>query len=213
MDDADRLFVHGNANPMKFGWWSIRSSAGEPPDPKRIEDAAALLGRSVFFIDEKGHECEIIGAAISATGDIAYVESRAKDVGFNRYGFNQRQIDVSIRVHLIDRSGNHNASDIESYNPFFGCDVRFFEWLDHIAALIYREKHWTFACRFGDIWPPKFVKIEDDWIINGNVLGYIGYREEVVRRLTFPHLDVLAAIPATEAAGLGLLPTHPKGTA
>jgi hypothetical protein len=209
MADADRLFAHGRANPLKFGW-SSRSSAGEPPDPKRIEDAAALLGRPVFFVDDNGYECEIIGAATNASGDIAYVESRAKDVGFNRYGFNQRQIDVSIRVHLLDRSGNHQSADIESYNPFFGCDVRYFKWIDHTAVLIYRENHWTFACRFGDIWPPRFVKIEDDWIVKDNILAYIGYKEKVVRRLTFPQLDVLEPIPAAQAARLGLLPAHPK---
>src|SRR5207249_1546933 len=120
MDDADRLFAQGLANPRKFGW-PLRSSAGEPPDPVRIDEAARLLGRPVFFVDADGYECEIIGAATSAAGDSAYVESRAKDVGFNRHGANQRQIDVSIRVHLVEKSGGRRSADIESYNPFFGC--------------------------------------------------------------------------------------------
>lgn len=205
MDAANRLFAQGQANPMKFGW-SIRSSAGEPPDPKRLTEAARLLGRAVFFVDADGYECEIIGAANSESGDIGFVESRAKDVGFHRYGANQRHIDVSIRVHLIEIAGRHLSADIESYNPFFGCDVRFFEWVDRSAVLIYREKHSTVACRFGDVWPPRFVRIEDDWIINGNVLGYVGYKEESVRRLTFPGLDVLAPIPKVEASRIGLLP-------
>src|SRR5205823_6091628 len=49
--------------------------------------------------------------------------------------------DVSIRVHLIERSGNHKSADIESCNPFFGCDVRFFDWIDHTVVLIDREKN------------------------------------------------------------------------
>lgn len=211
MDDAERLFAHGMANPMKFGR-PIRSSAGESPDPKRIGEAAVLLGRPVFFVDSDGSECEIIGGATSSSGDIAYVESRAKDVGFNRYGANQRKIDISIRVHLVPKSGEQRSAEIESYNPFFGCDVRFFEWIDHTAVLIYREKHWTFACRFGEIWPPRFVKIEDKWVINDNILGFIGYKEEVVRRLSFPQLDVLEAIPAAQATLLGLLPGNRKAT-
>jgi hypothetical protein len=205
MDDAEYLFAHGRANPRKFGW-SIRSSAGEPPDPKQLETAAALLGCPVAFVDGNGYECEIIGAALHPSGDLAYVESRAKDVGFNRFGANQRHIDISIRVHLRDRSGNHREVDIESYNPFFGCDVRFFSWIEDAAVLIYREKHWTFACRFGDIWPPRFVKIEDNWFVNGNVLGYIAYKGEVVRRLSFPQLEELEPIPIPEAKRLGLLP-------
>ncbi len=205
MDDADRIFAQGRANPAKFGW-SIRSSAGTPPAPERLDEAARLLGRPVFLVDGEGYECEIIGAATSASGDIAFVESRAKDVGFNRYGANQRHIDISIRVHLVEKSGLHRGADIESYNPFFGCDIRFFEWMAEAAVLIYREKHWTFACRFGAVWPPRFVKIEDNWVISGNILGYVGYKEELVRRLSFPELERLEPLPVAEAAQLGLLP-------
>ena len=127
MDEADRLFAHGRANPVKFGW-PLRSSSGQPPDPERL-GAAAIVGRPVAHVDPDGYEYEIIGAAISDSGEIAYVESRAKDVGYNRYGANQRHIDVSIRVHLVRQSCQHDSAEIESYNPFFGCDVRYFEWL------------------------------------------------------------------------------------
>jgi hypothetical protein len=92
----------------------------------------------VAHVDPDGYECEIIGAAISDSGEIAYVESRAKDVGYNRYGANQRHIDVSIRVHLVRQSCQHDSAEIESYNPFFGCDVRYFEWVGPTAVLIYR---------------------------------------------------------------------------
>src|SRR5690348_4283542 len=112
MSEADRLFAHGRANPAKFGW-SIRSSAGEFPDPDRIAEAARLLGRPVFLVDADGYECEIIGGATNEAGDIAFVESRAKDVEFNRYGANQRHIDVSIRVHLAKKEGQHNSAAIE----------------------------------------------------------------------------------------------------
>lgn len=67
--------------------------------------------------------------------------------------------------------------DIESYNPFFGCDVRFFERIGETVVLIYREKHWTFACRFGDVWPPGFVRVDDYWLIHGSQLACLGYKE------------------------------------
>jgi hypothetical protein len=79
-------------------------------------------------------------------------------------------------------------------------------WIEAAAILVYREKHWTFACRLGDVWPPRFVKIKDDWVINGNTLGYVRYKEEVVRRLSLPGLDRLDSMPAAEAAKVGLLP-------
>ena len=84
--------------------------------------------------------------------------------------------------------------------------MRFFEWIGDTAVLIYREKHWTFAYRFGDVWPPKFLKIEDDWLIRDNQLAYIGYKEDSVRRLSFPALDPLDQLPKEEAVKLNLMP-------
>lgn len=205
MDDIDRLFIKGRQNPGKFGI-PLRFSSGQPPDPERLEAVAQLLGRPVTYVDMDGFECEIIGAAIQNLGEIAYVESRAKDVGHNVHAENQREIDIKIRVHLVRVSGHHESIDIESYNPFFGCDVRFLEWVGPTAVLIYREKHWTFTCRFGDVWPPRFAKIEDRWIISGSVLAYTGYKEEIVRRLSFPELAELAPLTLEEAKRAGLIP-------
>jgi hypothetical protein len=197
MNDADRPFAQGRANPAKFEW-PVRSSAGAAPDPQRSEDAAALLGRPASFVDANGYECEIIGAAVNDVGDVSYVESREKDVG--------GQVDISIKIHLVKKGRPNESADIESYNPFFGCALRFFEWIGAAAVLIYREKHCTFACRLGDVWPPRFVEIEHDWVIDGDILGYVGYKEAIVRRLSFPALDVLDPIPASEAVKVGLFP-------
>jgi hypothetical protein len=165
-------------------------------------DVCAQLGRPAFLVDADGYECEIIDAAQSASGAIAYVESRAKalDGGI---------VDVSIRIHLVEGADRHDSVDIESYNPFFGCDVRRLEWMDRAAILIYREKHSTYAGRFGDVWPPKFVKIQDRWIAKDGVLGFIGYKEKRVRRLTYPGLEELDPIDVGEAKRVGLLPPDP----
>ena len=179
--------------------------AGHPQHPGSIAQAARLLGRNPFFVDENGYEREIIGAAISPNnGAIAYVETRAKDVGVNQY--RERLLDVSIKVHIDDRTGNHLAADIESYNPFFGCDVRFFEWMGHSVLLIYQEKHWTFACRFGDVWPPQFVKIENRWMIANGVLFYVEPNATLVKRRTVPDLADLPAITLGDAEANGTLP-------
>jgi len=206
MADTDRLFSHGSPNREHFGFISIRSSAGVEPDPERIETAARILGRAPFYKDDGGCEHEIVGAAISETGLLAYVESQTKDGGANPHGLGERHIDISIRIHLFGGEGTDRSVDIESYNPFFGCDVRFFEWIGDTVVLIYREKHWTLAYRFGDVWPPKFFKIEDDWMIHDNQLAYIGYKEASVRRLSFPALDPLDPLPKAEAAKLNLVP-------
>ncbi len=182
---------------------------GGPPDPERITTAALALGRPVTLIDADGYECELIGAAIHVSGHVAFVETRSNDIGPNEFGSNGRHIDIKIRIHLVDQGGRQQSADIESYNPFFGCDVRYFEWLGPTAVLIYREKHSTYACRFGDSWPPRFVEIEDDWVISGDALGFIGYQQNLVRRLSVPELDPLEPIPIPEAKTIGLLP--PRG--
>jgi len=212
MKNDDRLFTDGIPNPDKFGFWSLRSSAGEPPDSQRIEEIASKLGRERFYVDDSNYECELIGACENLAGDIAYVESRTGDGGHSEHGFGQRFIDVSIKIHLKRKSGETESVDIESYNPFFGCDVRLFEPDGTSFVLIYREKHWTFAYRFGDAWPPKFVKIEDRWIINNNVLAFVGYKEKHVRRVSFPRLDELPQISISEAKSNGELPPDPFAT-
>jgi hypothetical protein len=206
MRDSDPLFKRGNPNPEKFGFVSLRSSDGEEPDPERIQEAARMLRRQPSFTDEEGYEHELIAAAVSEVGGLAYVESRAKDAGSHPHGAGGRNIDISIRIHLVTADGTHRSADIESYNPFFGCDVRFFEWFGEAVVLIYREKHWTFACRFGDTWPPKFVKIEDHWVLHERQLSYIGYKQENVRRLSIPGLEELEPLTRDAAAELGLLP-------
>src|SRR6185503_8315058 len=111
-DDSEKLFSRGRANPTSYGF-PIRSSAGEDPDPRRVTEVCAQLGRPAFLVDAEGYECEIIDATQATSGAIAYVESRAKEVG--------NGVDVSIRIHLIAGSDRHDSVDIESYNPFFGC--------------------------------------------------------------------------------------------
>jgi hypothetical protein len=203
--DPKPLFRKGNPNPERLGFIPLRSSSGTEPDPERVQEAAGILGRQSCITDSDGYECELVAAAISVSGRVAYVESRAKDVGPHPLGEFGRLIDISIRIHLVEKDGTNRSVDIESYNPFFGCEVRFFEWFGDTAVLIYREKHWTFACRFGDIWPPRFVKIEDDWILHNNQLACLGYREESVRRLSVPELQELEPLAKEAAAELGLL--------
>ena len=203
MDEREPIFKKGHPNPEKLGFVSIRLSAGREPAPERIEEAARILRRELTFIDESGYECELIAGAISDNGCVAYVESRAKDVGPHPNGIAGRRIDVTIRIHLVAIDGTNRSVDVQSYNPFFGCDVRFFEWIGGTVVLIYREKHWTFACRFGDVWPPRFVKIEDMWILHGGQLAYVGYEEAIVRRLSFPALEELEPLSRNEAAELG----------
>ena len=206
MNESERTFIRGNRNPHQYGF-SLRASNGIEPDRMAIEHAAPLLGREPFLVDKRGYECELIGAAVhSPTNRVAYLESRAKKRWWSS------MVDISIKIHLRDPDGNDRAVHIKSYNPFFGCDIGFFQWVDDTALLIYTEKHRTYICVFGDEWPPKFVEIEDYWIINGRTLGYIGYKQELVKRISIPDLNTLDSISKSDADTIGLLPEDPYAT-
>jgi hypothetical protein len=201
-DDSDRTFIAGVPNPEKYGW-SIRACNGTQSNPEQIARAAQLLGREAFFTDDLGYECEIIAAAVHSDDQrMVYVESRAKE--------GTQFVDIAIKIHYVDASGCNNQVDIESYNPFFGCDVGLIEWFDdETAILVYREKHWTFIYHIVDDWPPKFVKIEDRWQIQSNVLSYRAYRDDTVHRLELPSLSPIPEITIAEAQKLGQLPPDP----
>jgi uncharacterized protein (TIGR02996 family) len=175
-------------------------STGSDPDPRRAERAAEMLGRPVRYVDEQGYERVITAAAIhDLTGALAYVESRSQWRGG---GF----LDITFHLRLRDRGGREAAWEVETYNPYFGCRVRFLEWYGDAALMIYREKHDTYICRFGLDSPAEWKVIEHDWMLDGRHLGYWGYRETSVRRLAIPGLEELPVLSAEEAAAWDLLP-------
>jgi hypothetical protein len=73
-------------------------------------------------------------------------------------------------------------------------------------VLIYREKHDTYVCRVGPGETPFFRKIADDWVINDRILGYRGWRETSVSRLSLPTLLPLEPISEDEASAQSVLP-------
>jgi hypothetical protein len=189
--------MHGR--PLQFGTTdsdSIRRQAAI---------AAALLRRQPLITDEQEYDCDIFAAAGTISGDLAYLESRAKDVGPSRYGDFGRHIDVSIKVHLI-QAGEHRSADIKSYNPYFGCDVHVFDWFRSRAILIYTEKHGAYACAFGDVWPPMFKELGWQWVQRGDEVLYRHYQRPTISRLALPSLADLEPIAIEEAAKQGLLP-------
>ena len=119
---------------------------------------------------------------------------------WNRAKESGRFVDVSIKIHYLERDGRTSSVDIESYNPFFGCDVGLLGWVnDEVALLIYTEKHWTFAYRIGDQWPPQSVKIERRWQMADNVLSYMAYKADMVKRLRIPSLEAMVDISVADA--------------
>jgi hypothetical protein len=151
-----------------------------------ISIVADILQRPPSYCDDRGYQNDLLGAAIHPQRNrIAYVESRMKKRWWSAMW------NASIKIHLWAQSGSDRSVDIRSYNPFFGCDVEYFEWMDDDVLLIYSEKHNTYACSFGSTWPPRFVQIEPSWKLESKVLTYIDSEHNVLGRLSLPDLKLL----------------------
>jgi len=98
------------------------------------------------------------------------------------------------------------TSEIETYNPYFGCDVQFMEWRDKSAVLVYREKHDTYVAASTSKGPARYVKIADYWAVNGDLLGYWRVKDTDVRRLLLPDLVECPNASEMEAKALGVCP-------
>jgi uncharacterized protein (TIGR02996 family) len=173
------------------------------PDPKRIDLVAQRLGRLVSYVDSEGYERTITAAAVSGLHDaVAYVECRSQQRG--------SFLDINFYLRIRGSDGREMMREVESYNPYFGCDVRFFEWFGDEALVIYEEKHDTYICRFGLDFPANFKVISSYWALNGCQLGYWHKRapETNVRRVTIPGIEELTPLSESGAAKLGLLPTR-----
>jgi hypothetical protein len=151
----DPLFNAGRPNPALAGIPLRFASSGVEPDEARIAEAARILARPVKYVDADGYDQEIIAASIGPAGAIAYVACAAKELA----GY----VDVSFEFRLYGGSADEVVSEIASYNPYFGCDVRFLEWLGSTAVLIYREKHNTYIAECSMKGSAQYKPISGYW--------------------------------------------------
>ncbi len=193
------LYIGGLPNPARTGFISIRATAGAAPKADDIDRAARLLGVPVRHVDAHGYECEVVATATGdASGYVAYVRTRARET--------RKHVEIDIRVHLRSPDGVERTWPIESYNAYFGCDVRYFEWIGPSAILIYREKHHSFVCRITPGPGPRFVEIEDAWIVHGRTLAYRADDADRIQCLSLPELHQLASLDEDAARAASLLP-------
>lgn len=175
------------------------SDHGRDIPDARPAQVADRLGRPVTFTDPQGYECEITAASEHPTsGAVAYIECRSQWRG-------QAQ-DITYTLHLRQADGQTVAWEPHTYNPFFGCDVRFLEWYGSAVVVIYREKHQTYAARVGIDGGAEYKAVADDWVLAGPQLAHRGWREPEVKRLTIPGLEELPALTEQQAIGWDLLP-------
>ena len=166
-----------------------------PPSPW-VKAAAWYLGRDVRHVDMYGFQREIIAATQPVEGCLlAYVESRARQ---NRGG----SVEVAFYLLIRDLDRSVCGTELESYNPFFGCEVGYLEWCGEWVVLIYREKHRTYVCRVGMGGPATFAAIGNTWKVEGEVITHRSEEGATVRRLTLPGLNELPPSSSGEVIGV-----------
>ncbi len=188
-------------------WWvaiagGLRVASGDQrPGGSRIEECERVFGRAKHATDADGYKLELVAAATSGLHPaIAYLEQRSKSLA-SRYD------DYYVLV-LRDAAGRTVEWRPYVYSTYAEFDVHVLEWYGDAVLLVYREKHNTYIARFGFDGPARSHKIAS-WLLNGREIGFTGYRETEVRRLSVPDLDVLPALTPEQAAERDLMPKVP----
>lgn len=208
------MYHNGIPDPGKVGF--IQASAHLPCGDfdAAIQTVASRLGRSAFEVDADGYEHRIIAASLDfENARYAWVEGRSKDHG--------RIVDVCF--HLNVRTGDRLIVrwEVETYNPYFGCQIEFMDWVQDHFVLIYHEKHDTFVCSF-TLLPQETAdgetaevpirgplgrhEIADGWLVRGDELFYRDATAGLVQRRALPGLEELPPWTAEQARAAGVLP-------
>ncbi|WAS94181.1 hypothetical protein [Nannocystis punicea] len=151
-----------------------------------IAAVAARLGMEREWLAEDDYIHEIVGGAIDGER-VAWVERRTKDDGGwvdVDYSLRMRVGEVLVREWVVD-----------TYNPYFGCDVGYLRWWGEAVVIVYREKHRTIACRLGLEGAPQLRAIGDGWTALGDVLLHESAARGLVERLQLPELRAATPMP------------------
>lgn len=203
------VYSGGVPNPDRFGFL-LPGAIGQSDDfTEAIALLCDLLKKEAQFVDGDGFEQEITAAFVDAPERrYAWVEYKAKENG--------NYVDVKFTLFAAIGDCPVLEWEIETYNPYFGCQVELLHWAAQHLNLIYHEKHYTYACTFtmpsasGDlpfITKPDFRrKVSDEWLIKDGVLFYRSDEIDRVERLALPDLSPLESWTAEQARAAGELP-------
>lgn len=139
------------------------SGTRNPNFDAQIQALCEVLQRESEFEDADGYFVEIEAAAEGAAGRWAWLESREKEVG--------RLVNISLKIHLYQQDEIQYSWDIETYNPYFGCSVKYMEWWDDVLIVLYSEKHDTYVAALQVGEEPRFLTVADTfWIYDAQLM-------------------------------------------
>ncbi|MBZ5709528.1 hypothetical protein [Nannocystis pusilla] len=167
-----------------------------------IDEVCARLGRPREWVADDGFEHTVVGGAIAGER-VAWVERRSSgDEGWEDvdYFLRMRVGEVLVREWVVD-----------TYNPYFGCDVGYLRWWGEEVVAIYREKHETIACALGSTGAPRMRPLAFAWKVLGDVVLYESEARGLVERVLLPEFFQGTPMGAATAAELMANGTCPRG--
>lgn len=165
-----------------------------------IRAVSELLTCPVRYVDANGYTHEITAGAVHpGIRAVASVHCKSK---------NLRNGHVDIEFRLKAQVDGRAVTDwiVQTYNPYFGCDVRYMGWHDGWVVMIYREKHHTYACSHSVAGDRQLVQLTDEWLVANNRITCRSEEPDLVDRFGLPNLDRLPPMAADEARQAGMLP-------
>lgn len=166
----------------------------DDPDDANTVAIAAVCARIAQPREQAGADGTlrtIVGGAID--GDrIAWVEQRSRNEGYediDGYTLYLRAGDELLRGWVVD-----------TYNPWFGCEVQHLRWLGDEVLAIYNEKHHTIACVLGRVGAPRMQVIAHEWRRLGDLVLYRSEARGLVERLLLPELSPRTPLSVADAA-------------
>jgi len=197
--EKDNLYVEGVVNPGKLGFTNLTTMAHSFGEfDVQIEECCKRLKRKKSFVNSNGYEVEMIAAAQKSDHIFSWIESKAKD--------SNGTVDITFTLYLCENMKIVHSWNVETYNPYFGCDVSYMQWWGNEVITIYREKHDTYIASIGLSGNEKFHAIEDDWLFSDDKIYYVGYQETKVSIRQIPSLHEIDGISIDQAKQQGVLP-------
>ena len=181
-------------NDFPFNLSITKKTKAILPSPDLIKK---YLGTDKEFSDQNNYLHEILAMAIK--GDIVCViESKEKQI--------KDLLDISIKCKIITNTDVIKEKDIESYNPFFGCEVHFIEWFEDSVIFVYSEKHNTYIGKYKTGSDIVFQNIGRNWKNSKNLFAFYKWNDEHIYVVDIPELDIIGKISKNNAKEIGINP-------
>jgi len=165
-----------------------------------IRAVSELLHCPVRHVDADGYTHEITAGAVHpGIRAVASVPCKSKTL---ESGY----VDIEFRFKAQVDGRAVTEWIVQTYNPYFGCDVRYMGWHDRWVVMIYREKHHTYACSHSVAGERRLAQLTNEWLVTDNQIICRSEEPDLVDRFRLPDLDRLPPLSADKARRAGMLP-------